>query len=295
MTISKPVLNTNIALMGESQSNARKVLIIHSSEINLAMIGEMLARMGIEVNMAKSGDDIAAKALKTQYNVIIMDFSTLRADGPIPAEQIHELKIEQKHLEIIGVSSLNDANTNPYNTLFDKILTMPVGQAQLAAAIEATPPSVAMPDHSLAPRDAPTSVTGTTPKANVSFHPLNRTIENQDSAISTSFDEIMSLLGKDNAVQLLIASFSDVDLALSTMTDQSLNVADKTAAIHKSVGSTAILGLADLSEALLEAEKMTLEGCDPNLSELPKLISALLKEARLEHTPLIAHQHESAS
>lgn len=165
---------------------------------------------------------------------------------------------------------------------------MPFAQIHLAATIMAATPSVVMPDHSSTARTDATSVTETTPKTNVSFHPLHNTIENQDSVIATNFDEIMSLIGKDIAVQLLQTSFSDVDLALSTMLDPSLDVVDKTAPIHKSVGSTAILGLTDLSEALLEAEKMTLDGFDPNLSELPKLISALLEEARLEYTPLIA-------
>ena len=92
---------------------------------------------------------------------------------------------------------------------------------------------------------------------------------------------------------MLKTGFSDVDLALETMADTTLAIADKAGPIHKSVGSTALLGLEDLSESLSEAERMALSGTDPNMSELPKLIEALLKEARLDFADVIA-AHDAA-
>ena len=93
-------------------------------------------------------------------------------------------------------------------------------------------------------------------------------------------------MGQDTAIQLLKTGFADVELALETMVDATLDVADKVGPVHKSVGSTALLRLEDLSEALSEAEMMILSGTDPNMSELPKLIAALLKEAQLEFSDL---------
>jgi hypothetical protein len=98
----------------------------------------------------------------------------------------------------------------------------------------------------------------------------------------------MSLVGKDTAIRLLKTSFEDVELALTVMADDEMAVGDKAGPIHKSVGSTALLGLEDLSESLSEAEVMALSGTDPNTSELPKLIEALLKEAQIEFASLIA-------
>jgi hypothetical protein len=72
-------------------------------------------------------------------------------------------------------------------------------------------------------------------------------------------------------------------------------IKDKAAPIHKSVGSTALLGLEELSEALSEAEMLALADRDPNETELPHLIEALLKEARFEFGPLIDQHHAGSA
>lgn len=274
---------------GSSDSGARKILIVDDSEVNLALMREMLHRMGHEVDMAENGEIAVAKATRTRYDAILMDFSMPVMDGPTAAEQIRAMETGPGHLAIIGVTALIDANADPRNrALFDEILIKPVGQAQLAAVIEETSVSRALPG------SAPAPVPEDAPDASAPFQPTDSEVEDQGNTASTSFDEVMSLVGKDTAIRLLQTSFSDVDLALSTMADMSLDVADKAGPIHKSVGSTALLGLEDLSESLSEAETMALAGSDPNLSELPKLIAALLKEARIEFAPLIAAHARAA-
>lgn len=97
---------------------------------------------------------------------------------------------------------------------------------------------------------------------------------------STSFEQIIQLLGKETAFNLLDKGFADVDLALDAMNDPEMAIGDKAFVIHKSVGSTAFLGLEELSEALSEAELLMLSGDNLKKTELPRLILALLNGAR---------------
>jgi len=262
----------------DDDGNGKKILIVDDSDINLSLMREMLLRMGHKVDMAENGEVAVAKATETYYDAILMDFSMPVMDGPTAAEKIRSLETTPGRIAIIGVTALIDANADPRNRdLFDDILIKPVGQAQLATAIE-------------------DNIAKTVPDMPKPFVPSDTEVDDQDPVASTSFDEVMSLVGKDTAINLLQTSFADVDLALQAMDDASMPIKDKVAPIHKSVGSTALLGFEELSEALSEAEVMALGGDNPNEAGLPKLIQALLKEARLEFGPLISqHKAELAS
>lgn len=259
-------------------SATKKILIVDDSEINLSLMREILHRMGHEVDLAENGEIAVTKVTQTHYDAILMDFSMPVMDGPTAAEKIRAMQTAP--VAIIGVTALIDANADPRSReLFDQILIKPVGQAQLATAIEENTARQVTPP---APREQVTEP----PVA--PFVPSDSTVEAEDAIASTSFDEVMSLVGKDTAIRLLKTSFEDVELALTVMADDGMAVGDKAGPIHKSVGSTALLGLEDLSESLSEAEVMALSGTDPNTVELPKLIEALLKEARIEFASLIA-------
>lgn len=268
-------------------SALKTILIVDDSQVNLALMREMLHRMGHKVDLAENGEEAVEKASKTRYDAILMDFSMPVMDGPTAAEKIRAMQTATTQVAIIGVTALIDAHADPRNrALFDEILIKPVGQAQLSATLEAcTVPPVTQ---DLAPQAESASAD--------SFVPSDIAVDAEDSAASSGFEEVMSLVGRDTAIRLLKTGFSDVELALETMVDTTLAIADKAGPIHKSVGSTALLGLEDLSESLSEAEMMALSGTDPNMSELPKLIEALLKEARLDFSELIAaHDAEASS
>lgn len=259
----------------------KSILIVDDSQVNLALMREMLHRMGHEVDLAENGEVAVEKAGQTHYDAILMDFSMPVMDGPTAAEHIRAMQTAPGQVAIIGVTALIDAHSDPRNrALFDEILIKPVGQAQLAATLEAC--------------TSPQGGTAT-PVMQIAepFQPSDGILEAEDDDASGSFDEVVSLVGEDTAIRLLKTSFDDVDLALETMADTGMAVADKAGPIHKSVGSTALLGLEELSEALSEAERMALSGTDPNTSELPKLIEALLKEARIDFADVIA-AHDAA-
>lgn len=262
----------------------RRILVVDDSQVNLALMREMLHRMGHEVDLAENGEVAVEKAGKTHYDAILMDFSMPVMDGPTAAENIRAMQTAPGQVVIIGVTALIDAHSDPRNrALFDEILIKPVGQAQLAATLEACmqqPVPVA-------------SVPAVTEPLTEPFLPSDSALDAEDDDASTTFDEVVALVGEDTAIRLLKTGFSDVDLALETMADTTLAIAEKAGPIHKSVGSTALLGLEDLSESLSEAERMALSGTDPNMSELPKLIEALLKEARLDFADVIA-AHDAA-
>jgi CheY-like chemotaxis protein len=287
--ISSPTLPEVPIGESSTETNGQTILIVDDSNVNLSLMREMLHRMGHEVDLAENGEVAVAKASERHYDAILMDFSMPVMDGPTAAEKIREMQTAPGQVVIIGVTALIDANADPRNRdLFDTILIKPVGQAQLATAIKeatahqmsATPPAASPVPEIIAdeiPDEPPAP-----------FVPSDSVVETEDMTASTSFDEVMSLVGKDTAIRLLKTSFEDVELALTVMADDEMAVGDKAGPIHKSVGSTALLGLEDLSESLSEAEVMALSGTDPNTSELPKLIEALLKEAQIEFASLIA-------
>ncbi|MEN8739123.1 MAG: ATP-binding protein [Phaeobacter gallaeciensis] len=287
--ISSPTLPEVPIGESSTETDGQTILIVDDSNVNLSLMREMLHRMGHEVDLAENGEVAVAKASERHYDAILMDFSMPVMDGPTAAEKIREMQTAPGQVVIIGVTALIDANADPRNRdLFDTILIKPVGQAQLATAIKeatahqmsATPPAASPVPEIIAdeiPDEPPAP-----------FVPSDSVVETEDMTASTSFDEVMSLVGKDTAIRLLKTSFEDVELALTVMADDEMAVGDKAGPIHKSVGSTALLGLEDLSESLSEAEVMALSGTDPNTSELPKLIEALLKEAQIEFASLIA-------
>ena len=265
----------------EAAGVAKKILIVDDSEINLFLMREMLYRLGHEVDFAENGEIAVAKAAETCYDIILMDFSMPVMDGPTAAEKIRAMQTSPNRVTIIGVTALIDANVDPRNwTLFDEILIKPVGQALLATAIEHATAPHAIDSEPVAEEGAP-------------FVPSDSTAASEDMTVSTSFDEVMSLVGEDTAIRLLQTSFLDVEEALRAMADVEMSVENKVSPIHKSVGSTALLGFEELSQSLSEAEVMALSGSDPNGSELPKLIAAILKEVRVQFSPLIA-AHEKA-
>ena len=267
----------------------KAILIVDDSQVNLALMREMLRRMGHEVDLAENGEVAVEKATKRHYDAILMDFSMPVMDGPTAAEHIRAMQTAPGQIVIIGVTALIEAHADPRNrTLFDEILIKPVGQAQLSETLETCMTQPGPEDSMVFSECEKIKTTQDEPSV-----PSGRMVEAKDSMAASGFDEVMSLVGQDTAIQLLKTGFADVELALETMVDATLDVADKVGPIHKSVGSTALLRLEDLSEALSEAEMMILSGTDPNMSELPKLIAALLKEAQLEFSDLIA-AHDAA-
>ena len=106
--------------------------------------------------------------------------------------------------------------------------------------------------------------------------------ESEENETSTNFDEVVLLLGKNAAIRLLEITLPDVEFSLATIYDMTIPISNKIDQIHKSVGSTAVLGLLELSEALSEAEAMALKGQDPIYSPLPKYIENLLNEAKVK-------------
>lgn len=185
-------------------------------------------------------------------------------DRPTAAGKIRALDTPSAEGPIIGVITLNDANADPRNKdLFNDVLDQADGPDPACRCDRYT-------YFTCDSRD---------PQA---FNVPYISIDSNDEDNSMSFEEIIQLVGEETAINLLHKGFSDVDLALDAMNDPKMAIKDKAFLIHKSVGSTAFLGLADLWEALSEAELLALSGVNPKETELPKLILALLKEARRE-------------
>ena len=78
-----------------------KILLADDYEFNRLFLKEILEKLGLDVDMAVDGEDAVKKALKNDYDLILMDVSMPNIDG-IKASQIIK---EKKDVPIIAVTA----------------------------------------------------------------------------------------------------------------------------------------------------------------------------------------------
>ncbi|WP_319825989.1 ATP-binding protein [Thalassovita sp.] len=221
-----------------------KVLVVDDNDTNLTLMKAMVEKMGHKASIASGGVQALRRAQRTAYDVILMDFSMPEMDGPTAAAKIRNGNGLSADARIVGVTALIEAVSNdPASYDMDEVLVKPVSHAQLAAA--------------LCRAKAPKSQTPDTTEEQTPFqHALH---------------ELAKLLNEEDARQLIIATVNDARSALAAMQDKSLPIPRKIEIIHKAVGSAAVVGLHELSEALSEAENMAHRGRDPGLGPLVEI------------------------
>ncbi|MBR2655612.1 MAG: response regulator [Loktanella sp.] len=246
------------ALIGPS-AVSKDVLIVDDNEINLTLMCEMVRRMGHHCVLAANGQEAVEKAAATRFDVILMDFSMPVMDGPTAAMHIRNDGGRSADSLIIGVTALIIPNSQQSQLrVFDKVLIKPVGIALLQDAMaQERPEPAAMPE-----------VVGEAP--------------DDDDDLSTAFAAIAALVGEQKARDLLVVGLQDADAAIDAIMTPVLDVTTRADIIHKAVGSTAFLGLTDLSDTLSEAERLARDGKNPAETKLGTTAEHLIAEIR-EH------------
>ena len=83
-----------------------KVLIVDDNEINNYVVGQMLSKFGIEVDVATSGEEALSKFSDNRYDIILMDYLMPPGiDGVETVKRIREMGEKGKEQFIIGLTA----------------------------------------------------------------------------------------------------------------------------------------------------------------------------------------------
>jgi PAS domain S-box-containing protein len=234
----------------QTPDQARHVLIVDDNDINLTLMCEMVRRMGHTCALAQNGAEAVEAAANSDFDIILMDFSMPVMDGPTAAAAIRASGGASARARIIGVTAMIVPQAQQAQlTAFDQVLTKPVGLDQLRLAMAQTSDPAAAEDD---PGDDP----------------------------AAAFGAIRDLVGAEQAQKLLQAALADAELALAALADTAQDRGDRIAVIHKSVGSTGMIGMQDLADILSEAEHILRAGDDLADTALAKAGRATLAELR---------------
>lgn len=218
-----------------------KVLVVDDNDVNLTLMKAMVEKLGHKASVASGGLQAMRQAQRAAYDVILMDFSMPEMDGPTAAAKIRNGNGPSAKARIVGVTALIEALSNdPAFYSMDEVLVKPISHAQLASTL------CRAQDTKGAPQIA---------KA-------------EQTPVRQALQDLTKMLSEEDALQLITATLTEAHTALAAMLDNSLPITQKAEIIHKVVGSTAMIGFHDLSEAFSEAEEMAQRGLDPGLGPL---------------------------
>jgi len=131
--------------VGRSAGEPLKVLVAEDNPVNQSVMRAMLGRLGHSVFMADNGQEALAEALRTEYDVVLMDVHMPLMDGLAATRAIRAQVPGQRQPRIIALtaSSLDEDRYNCTTAGMDGYLLKPVRIQQLASALSST--SVAAP------------------------------------------------------------------------------------------------------------------------------------------------------
>jgi hypothetical protein len=212
------------------------ILVVDDNAINLGLLAAVVRKLGHSADEATDGSMAVGLAAMRAYDVILMDVSMPVMDG-YTASRIIRAGGPSSAAMIVAVTAYSDIEDSEDVRAagIDAVLTKPATQAEIAAVLDGyfqqkTAPAGLPAAPSLAADPAGTEV--------------------QRALVSLS-----ETLGGDNAIRLIKAGLTEV-ADLLNMLDADPDVDDQVAAaIHRVVGSTAVLGLSELSQALSAAEQ----------------------------------------
>jgi hypothetical protein len=210
----------------------RNILVVDDNAINLALLAAVVRQLGHNVDEAKDGSIAVGLAAMRAYDVILMDVNMPVMDG-YTASRIIRAGGPSCDAMIVAVTAYTDIqySDDVRNAGIDGVLTKPTTQAEIAAVLDGYLPQETAP--------APAPVAG---------DPERTEVQRAVAALSET-------LGDDNAIRLMKAGLTEVAELLDAL-DANPDADDQAAAaIHRVVGSTAVLGFSGLSKTLSAAEQ----------------------------------------
>lgn len=222
-----------VALSEEMTAPAAQleVLVVDDNTINVTLMSKMIQKLGHLPSQATNGLEAVAAASGKPYDIILMDISMPVMDGREATVLIRSGGASADAI-IIGVTAfsgeerLNDLISAGMNA----VVTKPINTAELSAAMT----------RMLEDRQRAQAESGPIPKEQGEF---NRALA-----------QLEEMLDRDSALRFLAQALHDVDKTLPVLTDKSMELTEMADRIHSTVGSTAVVGLTQLSRLLAEAE-----------------------------------------
>ena len=105
-------------------------------------------------------------------------------------------------------------------------------------------------------------------------------VEEQVPHREDPMDELSGLVGRDTAHALVKQCFEDASQALASLRDGDLDATERARVIHSAVGSTGIVGLRSLSDALSRSERAALDEENDGLVALAVEVEREIASAR---------------
>ena len=201
---------------------ARRILVVDDNPVNLALMAEMLLRLGHLPEMANSGPVALDLAMREAFDLILMDIGmpgmdgmattrALRAGGASafsPVVAVTALLLEEDRVLILDAG-------------MQDILRKPIGLSELRAFLD-------------------------------EFFADHLPMDDDDFG----FEEVRTLMGDVILAQLVEAVLQDAHAALTALRglDDAADMRTVEQVLHRAAGSAAVIGLTKLSAALSKGE-----------------------------------------
>lgn len=230
-----------------------RILLVDDNQVNRTLMSRMVERLGHHVETASDGREAVEMAAATHYDLILMDVSMPVMNGLEATRAIRKAGASRNTV-ILGVTALVSRDDPELRSCgMQEVLGKPMKLGDLEAAFA----------RHLAIYDDDD--------------------EDEDEAEGDSFDPMQALsvlVGQDTAHALVRQCFEDAQLALESLRDTELETTERARVIHSAVGSTGLVGLRLLSDALSRSERAVLSDDALDLSELADEVAEEMASAR---------------
>ena len=219
----------------------RHVLVVDDNPVNLALMAEMLRRIGHLPATASDGPSAVALAQGFAFDLILMDIGMPGMDGMETTRAIREGGLSA-FTPVIGVTALTTEQDRPgiLDSGMQDVLSKPLGLAQLRGYLDEF-----FADH----------------------------LPTDDG--SSGFAEARILMGDAMMARLVEEVLKDADTALAElkMLKEDSDLKALQAVLHRAAGSAAVIGAPELCNTLLAGERLIRAGdraalrqCEANIS-----------------------------
>lgn len=114
------------------------ILVVEDNNINQELIVEMLARTGVEVEIANNGKEALEKLSTTLYAAVRMDVKMPVMDCLTASIKIREMDGEEKNIPIIALSAIDNGSDEEacLEAGMNDIVPKPIAPEKLIAVLK---------------------------------------------------------------------------------------------------------------------------------------------------------------
>ena len=205
-------------------------LLVDDNNVNLGLTAQMLRRLGCDVVLCESGEQAVTAANERAFDVIFVDLNMPGGMSGIEAAREIRAQEAKKNISISTVILALTADITTYRStvpMMDGVLHKPIqllelqqvlGQYLPKNIVDAGPSKPALAD-----------ITG------------------------NDFSDLFDLIGEQHSIKLLNGVLDDIDRALKAIRGQHADAGDH---LHRATGSSAAVGLLELSQHFRQAEDL---------------------------------------